>query len=285
MSDGSSARRLALLRVLGQHLAGPPDEAGGGLVAGPGDDGDVHQELVPAEAPHGAGLVLELGVEQVRHDVVGRVLGPPVDVGLELRAVGEALRHVHRLALLGAEVPVDLVADGLLVLVGHAQQHPDDAHRHHRAEVADEVEAPAPDVRIEAVRAELADLRLQGRHLLRGEHPRQQAAVDRVRRRVLEDDDARRHLDVRLDDLEDRAAPGDERVPVDGAALDVLVAAQRVEVVRLVVVERRLLPEAAERRVRVGVDRRVVRVVVQVARCWSCSSRGAPRCVEFVPAP
>ena len=48
MSDGSSASGLALVGVLGQHLAGPADEAGGGLVAGPGHDGDVHQELVPA---------------------------------------------------------------------------------------------------------------------------------------------------------------------------------------------------------------------------------------------
>ena len=38
------------------------------------------------------------------------------------------------------------------------------------------------------------------------------------------------------------------------AALDVLVAAQRVEVVRLVVVERRLLAEAAKRRIGIGVD-------------------------------
>ena len=53
----------------------------------------------------------------------------------------EALRHVHRLALLGAEVAVDAVADGLLVLLGHAEQHPDHAHRHHGAEVGDEVEA------------------------------------------------------------------------------------------------------------------------------------------------
>ena len=80
----------------------------------------------------------------------------------------------------------------------------------------------AADQRIEAPGAELADLRLQRVHLLRREHPRQQAAVDRVDRRVLEDDDARRHLDVGLDQLEDRAPSRDVGLPVDEAALDVV---------------------------------------------------------------
>ena len=55
--------------------------------------------------------------------------------------LGEAVRHLHRLAGLGAEVLVDPVADRLLVLLRDAEQHPDDAHRHLRAEVGDEVEA------------------------------------------------------------------------------------------------------------------------------------------------
>ena len=45
--------------------------------------------------------------------------------------------------------------------------------------------------------------------------------------------------------------------------LDVLVAAHRVEVVRLVVVERRLLAKTREHRVRIGVDLDVVGVPVQ----------------------
>ena len=54
------------------------------------------------------------------------------------------LRHVHRLAGLGAEVRVDAVPDRLLVLLGDAEQHPDHPHRHLRAEVGDEVEAARP---------------------------------------------------------------------------------------------------------------------------------------------
>jgi hypothetical protein len=61
------------------------------------------------------------------------------------------------------------------------------------------------------------------------------------RRRCLEDQQPWWHLDARLDDLEDPTASGDERLVVAEAALDVVEAADRVEVVRLVVVERCLV--------------------------------------------
>ena len=51
---------------------------------------------------------------------------------------------------------------------------------------------PGADERVEAAGAELADLRLDGVHLLRREHPRQQAAVHVVDGRVLEEDHAGR---------------------------------------------------------------------------------------------
>ena len=73
--------------------------------------------------------------------------------------------------------------------------------------------------------AELADLVLERGHPPRREHPRHQAAVHRVDRRVLEQDHARRQLDVGLDDLEDVAAGAGERLPVDERLLDVVVAA------------------------------------------------------------
>ena len=101
--------------------------------------------------------------------------------------------------------------------------------------------------------------------LPRREHARQQRAVDRVRGRILEDEDPRRHLDAGLDDLEDAAAAGDVGVAVDEAALDVVVATERVEVVLLVVVEGCLVAEPCERRVRVAVDLDVVRVVREIA--------------------
>jgi hypothetical protein len=114
------------------------------------------------------------------------VLGSPVDVLGELFPVGEVLRHVHRLAGLSAEVPVDAVADHLLVLLRNPQQHSDHTHRHLRPEIVDEVEATCADEPIQAPGAELADLRLERGDFLGHEHPGQQAAVDGVGGRVLE---------------------------------------------------------------------------------------------------
>ena len=129
--------------------------------------------------------------------------------------------------------------------------------------------SPAPTSGSRLARAELADLRLERGDAPRREHARQQAAVHRVRGRVLEDQRARRHLDVRLDELEDAARARDVVLGVDEAALAVLVAADREEVVLLVVVERRFVAQPLVQRVRVGVDVGVVRVVVEVSSRWS----------------
>ena len=90
--------------------------------------------------------------------------------------------------------------------------------------------------------------------------------MNRVDRRIFEDEHARRKGDVRLDQLDDGASPGDVDLPIAQPTLDVLEAADGVEVVRLVVVERRLLAQPAEHRVRIDVDLDGVRIVVDVAR-------------------
>ncbi len=186
-------------------LPAPADQAGGGLVPCSGDDVHDDEELVAREAPDLAGLVLELGVEQLGHEVVGGVLRPPVDVLLEDRPVDELLLvDLHGLALVGLEIAVDLVAHRFLIGLGDAEQHADGAHGHLRAEVGDEVELAAAHQGVEAAGAELAELRLEGVHLPRREHPREQPPVHRVDGRVLEDEHARGHLDVGPDQLEDR---------------------------------------------------------------------------------
>ena len=151
-----------LVGVLAQHLAGPAYEAGRRLVAGAGDDRRVEHRLVARQAPGGAGLVLELRVQQLRHEVVGRVLDPPVDVvGEHLAAERRCLADLHRLPVLGAQVRVGAATDRLLVGLGDAEQHADHPHRHLGAEVGDEVERAGPDERVEAAGAELADLRFE----------------------------------------------------------------------------------------------------------------------------
>ena len=98
------------------------------------------------------------------------------------------LTHFHGLAGLSAQVGVDSVPYGLLVLFGDTQQHANDPHGHLRAEVGDEVELLGTDQRIEALSAELADLRFERGHPVRGEDPGHQPSVDGVYRRILEDE-------------------------------------------------------------------------------------------------
>ena len=211
--------------MLGEQLGEPADEPAGRLVAGAGEHRGVGEDLVAGERARLAVLVLELGVEQRGHEVVGGVLGAPFDVVGEHVAAGDlVLLDDHGLAGLGAQVGVGAVAHRFLVLFGDAEQHADDAHRQHRAEFGDDVEAAGADERVEARGAELAHLVLERGHPPRREHPRHQAAVHRVDRRVLEQDHARRQLDVGLDDVEDVAARVGERLPVDERLLDVGVA-------------------------------------------------------------
>jgi hypothetical protein len=156
------------------------------------------------------------------------------------------------------------VSHGRLVGLGDAEEHADHAHRHHRTELGDDVEPVGADERVEAAGAERPHLVLEGGHAARGEHARHQPAVRRVHRWVLEHDHPRRQLHAGLDDLEDVAAAVREALPVDERLLHVGVPRQRPEVVPLVVVDRRLVPQALVRRVGVGVDADVVGVVVDV---------------------
>ena len=65
-----------------------------------------------------------------------------------LGLVADDVEVGHR-ALLEAQPVVDAIADGLLVLLGDAEEHADRAHGHLGAEVADEVEAAGAHERIE----------------------------------------------------------------------------------------------------------------------------------------
>src|SRR5690606_11252737 len=128
-----------------------------------------------------------------------------------------------------------------------------------------EVEAAAAHQRIETALAVGADLRLERCHAARREEAAQQLAVGVVERRVLEDEQAGRRLVAAADHLEQRAPGRAEGAPVRQPRLDVREAGQRPEVVLLVAVERRLLAHAPPDRMRIGVDREVVGVVVDLA--------------------
>ncbi len=137
------------------------------------------------------------------------------------------------------------------------------------APTSDEVE-PVADQRIQTTRAEFTDLGFQRIDLARRENSSQQLAVDVVQRRVLEDHDARRHLDVRLDQLEDRPPRRAESLVIDQRPVDIGEPAQRIEVVLLVVVQGRFLAKPAKHPIRVSVELNVVRVAVDVAGSADC---------------
>jgi hypothetical protein len=158
--------------MLGQHLGQPSDQPPRRLVAGAGDDGRVGEDLLAREAATLAVLVVELRVEEAGHQIVGWVFGTPFDVlGEHVPAGDLLLLHLHRLSGLGAEVGVGLVAHRDLVLLGDAEQHADDAHRHDRAELGHDVEALGSDERVEAPNAEPSDLVLERGHSTRREDP------------------------------------------------------------------------------------------------------------------
>ena len=154
--------------MLGQELARPPDQHPR-VVARGADDVDVGEELVASQPPRRAGLVFELGVQQLGHDVVGRVVDAPVDV------VGEDGAAERVIADLGVPAACEeVIADGLLVALGHSEEHADDAHRHLRAEVGDEVEPTRGHERIQKPRTQVPDVGLERADPLGREHPREQ---------------------------------------------------------------------------------------------------------------
>ncbi len=198
------------------------------------------------------------------------MLDPPVEIlvhpahegGGELLALERAL--VHRSPSLTPRSRARLLADLAGIFVRESHEHADHPCGHDCTELTDHVESVGTDERIESIDAELADVRFETRDLPGREHPRQQSAVDGVGRGVLENHDPRRHLHARLDDLQHAAPTRDECFALLQPTLDVRETTHRVEVMVLVVVERRLFTQALERWVRVGVDLDVVRIPVDV---------------------
>ena len=120
--ERSATSSAPLVGMAAQHLAGEADQAGRGLVPGPGQQSDVPEDLVVAQRARRAVLVLELGVEQLGHQVVGRVLGAPVDVvGEHLRRPDGVVLGVGFGALLEAQAVVEVLADRHLVRLGDAR--------------------------------------------------------------------------------------------------------------------------------------------------------------------
>ena len=168
----------------------------------------VGEHLVAGQRARRPGLVLELGVEQRGHQVVGGVLGPPVDVVGEHVAVGDGVLAAPPSAARprcagwrrcgpGPRPGPTRGCRGACRSPASACTAPSSATMSNRS---------VPTSGSRQLDAEVAHLVLERGHPPRGEHPRHQAPVHGVHRRVLEHDDARRELHARLDDVEDVAA-------------------------------------------------------------------------------
>lgn len=111
----------SLIRVIGEQLSHETDQPRGGLVAGAGDHGGVGQHLGARQRAPGAVGFVDLGSEQLGHQIVGGMIGPPLDVFGEQRdRVGEHVR-VHRGGITVAgqlDVGDAAVPDLLLVFLG-----------------------------------------------------------------------------------------------------------------------------------------------------------------------
>ena len=87
---------------------------------------------------------------------------------------------------------------------------------------------------------------------------------------VLENGDTRRHFDIALDQLQNRTPGRAEGLVVDQCPIDVSEPAQRIEVMLMVVVQRRFPTEPTEHRIGIGIEFDVVRVVVDAAGSADC---------------
>ncbi len=265
-------QQLALLGVLRQQLHREADQSGGGLVAGSGHHAGVDDDLVARQWAARTVRLVDLGVQQLGHEVIGGVVRAPLDVVGEHGEDAVEGRLVERDR---GSVGGDQLVGGRAVLVldvlGDAEQQADGPQGHLDAEVPDHVELVPVDQGIERRDAVAPDEGFEVEHAARREDARQQGPVRVVDRRILEEEDPRRHLHPGLDDLEHRSPPGAVRVPVEQRGPHVVPTAQREEAVLVVPVQRGLVPQPTPGRVRVVVDVRVVRVVAEHRHPPPCS--------------
>ena len=170
--EWSAAISRRLIGVVGQQLADEADQSSRGLVSGTGDGADVGQQFDPRQRATGTVQFLDLGIEQVGHEIVRGMFGTPFHV---LRERGDGIGEDVRIELAGGAVGqrdggVRLGSDRLLVLLGNAEQVADDLHRHLGADVRDEIETWGARQGIEFAGTEFAGVRLDCRHPSRGEH-------------------------------------------------------------------------------------------------------------------
>ncbi len=260
---------VALVGVLGEHLARPADEPGRGLVAGRGEQVDVVQ--APRRGSAGARVA---GRRPRTRPGAARSSGR--------RRGARPASRCSRANPLGLVEPVVVEISGI---VPSSRRRPSSMRSRIASWSCSGMPSSMPIVRIGIWRAEVGDeveaarRRRAGRgcgRRTRGPSARWRSSCVGVNTR-----ESRPRCRSWPGGSSKMIEPGgismsllisSRSVPLaelyvcqsTSAALDVVEPAQGVEVVALVVVERPLVPEPPPDRVRVGVDLEVVRVVVDV---------------------
>ncbi len=219
---GPSDQLGALVGMLGEHLARPTDQARRRLVPGGGEEVDVGEHLGAAQAAHGSrprprtrpGAARSSGRRtggspatrctprsrwrrSLPPPYMSSTSGMPPSVS---RRPSSMRSRIASWSCSGMPSSMPMVRMGICAPRSPMKSNP-----------------RRTDQRVEAAGAELPDLRLERVDLPGREDPRQQAAVEVVGRRVLEDDRARGHLHAALDQLEHGALGRDVGLPVERA--------------------------------------------------------------------
>ena len=119
----------ALLGVITEYLARPADQSRRGFIAGAREHVDENQDFLAGESARFTQIVLKLDVQQFGHQVVGRVLYPPVEILLKSLSLETCLRDFHGLAGFCAQRCIDSLANRIPRLIGNAKQHTDNTPR------------------------------------------------------------------------------------------------------------------------------------------------------------
>ena len=253
----------------------PTEESSRRLAAREFEQREERHDLAVVELAVRPVAPLQVGREQLREQVVLRHPAPLVDelfdVGADAADRFQFFGRDLRVAVVEPHHGVDPLAQHVLVFVGDSQQRADHHRRDLRREHLHVVEAVAVAFGIEELRAQLTGARFERANSARREGPAHDAAQIVMIGRVQEDHHSEpgighRRFGIvggRVDHLEHGAARGAIGLPLERRLQHIGEARQCVEVVALVVVERRFVAHPLPHRVRIRVDLGVVGVVVQ----------------------
>ena len=169
-----STQHLVLVGVLHQGVHAPAGGVAGGLVAGDGQQQHEELELRVRQL-----VAVDLGVDQLRDDVIARVdlaqLRELVDVHVELGHRGHVVFGAAVLGVVDPDHAVGPLEEQLAVFLRHAHDLGDRLQRQLGREIGDEIAGAALDDLVDDQRGAVGQVLLQ-----QSDHARGEALVDQL---------------------------------------------------------------------------------------------------------